>query len=81
MKIQCTSVNGNSLKEQLNMFACRDPKKVCIMLLKGIKSLTNRCKWFDASSDNNGVKLEVETTSRASLGDPLELWEITVDDL
>ena len=55
------------------MFADSDSKEACIMLLKGIKTLINRHKWFDTLSDNNGVKLVFETMSRALLGDPLEL--------
>ena len=80
-KTQCTSMNGNPAKEQLNMLADSDPKEAYIMLLKGIKTLTNRHKWFGTSSDNNRVKLAFETMGRALLENPLELWEQAADNL
>ena len=73
-KTERTIMNSNSAKEQLNMFADEDPKEACIMLLKGIKTLKNRYKWFDTSTDIGGIKLAFETMTRALLDNPLELW-------
>ena len=39
------------------------------------KTLVNLHKWFDASTENGGIKLAFETMSRAWLNNPLKLWE------
>ena len=36
IKIECTNMNGDPVKEQLNVFVDDDAKESCTMLLKGI---------------------------------------------
>ena len=81
IKVECKSVNGNKVKEELNKHIDDDSPENYLLLVKSIKTLIKRYKWFDITENNDGIKLAFETMNRALLNNPLDQWKEVVIDL
>ena len=72
IKVECKSINGNNVKEKLNMHAGDDSLENYLSLVKSIHTLIKWYNWFDINENINGLQLTFETMNRALLDNPLD---------